>query len=456
MSRPDPGPGAADLERQVYYLSALVQIEKQLRRAETRRELAFVIVNDSLGLLNFRQAVFWERAAVGGVRISAVSGVDPVDPNAPYPLFLKKIARAAARKVETDIRILSRSDFDEEIGSQWEEWTPGQLMAVPLRGCRGEAIGGLIFMRPQPWGEAQTALAERMADAFSHAWQALGTGGGWRVLPARIKKRPLQVLVAICLAGALFLPVRLSVLAPMEIIPLDPVVVAAPMDGAVASVAVSPNQAVAAGEVLFTLDDIRIRNEHDIAEKALSVALADQLRARQKAFADETSRAELLALEARVQQQQATVDYLAEKLERSRVKAAVAGLAVFTDPNDWLGKPVVVGEKIMTLADPDRVEAEIQLPVADAINLAPGATVRLFLNVAPEKPFAAILHHAAYEAQVTPAGVLAFRLKARLSDGETPPRIGLRGTAKIYGERVSLFYYLLRRPFAAMRQRLGV
>jgi hypothetical protein len=31
----------------------------------------------------------------------------------------------------------------------------------------------------------------------------------------------------------------------------------------------------------------------------------------------------------------------------------------------------------------------------------------------------------------------------------------MKGTAKVYGERVSLFYYLLRRPLAAARQFVG-
>jgi hypothetical protein len=37
-----------------------------------------------------------------------------------------------------------------------------------------------------------------------------------------------------------------------------------------------------------------------------------------------------------------------------------------------------------------------------------------------------------------------------------PPRIGLKGTAKIYGPRVTLFYYIMRRPLAALRQLVGL
>ena len=36
------------------------------------------------------------------------------------------------------------------------------------------------------------------------------------------------------------------------------------------------------------------------------------------------------------------------------------------------------------------------------------------------------------------------------------PRIGLRGTAKVYAEQVSLGYYLLRKPIAFVRRSLGI
>jgi hypothetical protein len=34
--------------------------------------------------------------------------------------------------------------------------------------------------------------------------------------------------------------------------------------------------------------------------------------------------------------------------------------------------------------------------------------------------------------------------------------MGLKGTAKIYGDKVPLFYYLMRRPISALRQTFGI
>ena len=51
--------------------------------------------------------------------------------------------------------------------------------------------------------------------------------------------------------------------------------------------------------------------------------------------------------------------------------------------------------------------------------------------------------------------MLAYDVSATFPPGVVQPRIGLRGSAKIYGERVPLALHLFRRPFAAARQFIG-
>jgi hypothetical protein len=160
-------------------------------------------------------------------------------------------------------------------------------------------------------------------------------------------------------------------------------------------------------------------------------------------------------LQARLEQQRAETGYLRDLLARIELRAARDGIAVFDDPNEWLGRPVTTGERILLVADPARVALEIRLPVADAIRLEPGAEVRLFLNTDPGAPVPAVLEQAGYRAQPGPDGVLGFRLKAQFPAGAAPLRIGLKGTAKLYGEQVTLAQYLLRKPISALRTWLG-
>jgi hypothetical protein len=220
-------------------------------------------------------------------------------------------------------------------------------------------------------------------------------------------------------------------------------------------VVVQPNQDVKPDQLLLTLDPNSVQNRLEVARKAQEIAEAEYRQAAQQSLFDDKSRAQLAALQGRLEQRRAEVAYVSSLLDRLSVKADRAGIAVFEDRNDWTGRPVTIGERILTIADPNQAELEIRLSVPDAITLETGAPVAFFLNVAPERSIGAVLRYASYEATPSADGVLSYRLKASFDAGQTPPRIGLKGTAKIYGQRVSLFYFLMRRPLAAVRQVLG-
>jgi len=125
------------------------------------------------------------------------------------------------------------------------------------------------------------------------------------------------------------------------------------------------------------------------------------------------------------------------------------------DRNQWLGRPVKVGERILSLADPTKVRLEIQVPVEDALVAETGAAVEFFLAIAPTKPVRARLTRLSYEAKLLPNQTSAFVGEAAFADGAGPLRLGLTGTAKIYGEHVPMVYALLRRPLAQLRRVLG-
>jgi hypothetical protein len=79
----------------------------------------------------------------------------------------------------------------------------------------------------------------------------------------------------------------------------------------------------------------------------------------------------------------------------------------------------------------------------------------LYLQASPLAPLKAKLRYMAHEAVDRPEGHQAFRLRATLSQNTTE-RVGQKGTAKIYGDKVPLVYWMLRRPLASVRLYLGV
>ena len=67
------------------------------------------------------------------------------------------------------------------------------------------------------------------------------------------------------------------------------------------------------------------------------------------------------------------------------------------------------------------------------------------------------LLRASYQPSLSPEGILSYKLTASYEGkSNVLPRIGLRGTAKVYGGRVTLFYYLFRKPITFVRQLIGI
>jgi phosphotransferase system IIA component len=455
------------LDAQLFGLGMLVQLLKRARRAATAEELGFVMVNETHALVPYRQAALWQRSARGAGKVRAVSGVAAVERNAPFmqwlnPVFAKldeSSEPGGIRPVDAgslDSGKLDSGSFGGALGAAWSEWLPAHGLLVPLRTGDQPTLGALLLAREQPWSEGDIHLISELAEGYAYAWARFRGGHRRSPLAGLLHRgRLMKLAVAAALVATLLMPVTLSALAPAEVVALQPTIVRAPLEGVVDHFEVQPNEQVEAGQLLLTLDPRAIENKLEVASKALAVAEAEYRQAAQQAVFEDKSRALLAVLKGRMEQRRADVTYNQSLLDRIKVTATRGGLALYDDPNAWIGKPVAIGERLLEIADPAQAEIEIWLPVADAITLQTGADVDFFLNVAPESPLRATLRQASYEATQSPAGLLGYRLKAKLSDGAHPPRIGLKGTAKVFGERVSLFYYLLRRPLAAARQFVG-
>mgnify|MGYP002654292073 CR=1 FL=1 len=440
-------------DRRILRLTGLLDLQQRLRAAATVEELGFLLVNDTAAVAPFRQAALWLGAGRGG-RIAALSGLAVVDGQAPYVAWLQDAAaHLAAAPAGGTPRRLAPADLPAPLAEAWDGWLPPHALWIPLI-CRDRCLGSLLLGRDEAWTEGELRLLEMVADSFAHALTALD--------PRHAALRPAPwrgpVMAGLLLAGitaAAALPVRESVLAPAEVIAREPDQIRAPLDGTIERIHVRPNQPVVAGQLLLSFDPARLQNQLEVARRAAEVTELELRQTVQASIADTRARAAVPVLQARLEQQRAEAGYLREMLGRIEMRAARDGIVVFDDPNDWNGRPVATGERILLVADPARVELDIRLPVADAIDLPPGAEVRFFLNVDPRAPVGGALTFIGYRAQPGPDGVLAFRLKAAFTEGAVPLRIGLKGTAKIYGGKVALGWYVLRKPLAWLRTWLG-
>ena len=443
--------------RQLDGLSTILNLERRSRRAETREELGFIIVNETHNLIPYRQSVFWEKTN-GRARVRALSGVSRVERDAPFVQWLGRVMPWLDRdSALPDPRPVDGGDLADVSMKGWDEWFPRYGLWVPMTHPSGRRLGALLLARDDPWEEHEQKLIGHLAESYAYAWSAVEARRGLSERLAGLHKGWKLPAVIVLAAGLSFVvPVRLSVLAPAEVVPDDPWVVRAPIDGVVETMHVRPNQHVKAGQALLNLDPAQIGNKLGVARRELAVAEAEYRQAAQKAVFDRDSKARLVVLDGKRKIQSAEVSYLEELLSRVEVRAKRAGIAIYGGPSEWIGRPVQTGERILTIANPTRVRLEVSVSIEDAISLEPGAEVLFYLAATLETPLPAVVERAAYEALPTPSGTLAYRLVARFGETATPPRIGIKGTAKVYGDEVPLAYFLLRRPYSAVRRWLGI
>lgn len=443
MSAQQP-PGAPALNA----LSDLLQLEQRARAAASLEELGFILVNDTRLLIDYRQGLLWR---CDQSRLQAISGLAMIDRDAPFNTWLGGLCEQwQARDDAGRLRHIQCRELAENDQPLWAEHFPDVLLWLPLTRADGSLIGALLLTRQQSLDSTRQRLLELWLDACGHAWGALLGRPGNSPLKG-IKHRRRWLIGGALALGLALLPIRQSVLAPAEIVALHPSVMRAPMQGVVERILVQPNELVKTGQPLIQLDARELQSRLESSRQAFSISDAEFRQAQQQALSDDRSKASLAVLQGRREQALSEVNYLQSNLKRMQMTATRDGVAIFDDPSDWIGRPVSLGERIMSVAQPEEAQLEIQLPVADAIELQPGARTLLFLNTDPSSPLDATVKRLGYRASPTAEGSMAYRLKAEFDDSDPRIRIGLKGTAKVYGDYTTLIYFLLRRPLSAAR-----
>ena len=458
-----PGEGSALASA----LAALLDLSRRARQARSEAELGFLLVNDTLSLAPYRQAALW-RSDSG---LQALSGLIQPEDNAPYAQWLKRLAAhlasSATESPSAGAQPVVAQDLPSDLAREWAEWWPAHGLWLPLNAGAQQPGAALMLARSEPWSEPEQALLTEWGDTWSHArtalrharphpwWQPWGRSTAGAIDGHKPWwKRPF-LFISLALVAASFVPVPLSVLAPGELVPVNPVIVRAPLDGVVDVFHVQPNQLVKKGQPLFGFDEALIQSRLEVANQALATANTEYRQTLQQAVADPRVRTQLATLTGRIQEKRAEVGYLREQLTRARVLAPQDGVALFDNPTEWIGKPVSVGERILRIAATGDVEVEAWLPIADAIALEPGAPLNLYLNARPLEPVSARLRYLAHDAVQRPDGTYAYRLRATLN-AATDHRVGLKGTAKLQGDRVPAIWWVMRRPVATVRTTLGL
>jgi len=441
---------------QALFMDRLLSLENEVRLITEERELAVHMCNSTRELLRFKQSFFGiVDTGKNRFRLHNASSIPAVDRDAPFTRWFERLINrmidetGGTKQLSFTLPQFCTEHDEEKTTYLYKEflWTP-QLNNQKL-------VGGFVVTRDAPWVDSEKALAARLSHLYLHA--AAATKGRSKLHSKKRVSRTATLGLSLVLLGILaFLPVPITALAPVEVTPKSPFILTAPFNGVVREILPTQGQQLSSGEVAVIFDDVHLLNEKLVAEQRMAVALANYQKTTQGAIADFNIKRDIEVAKAEYELAQLESQYATQLFEKSQMSVPVSGLAIFSDKQDWEGKPVSAGEAIMSVADPDNISFTIDLPVKDSLVIETGAKVRIFLDSDPLNPLDATLTGANFSPAADKRDVLSYKLEAQLTDTEAPlPRIGVQGTALVFGERATLGYTILRRPLSALRQLTG-
>lgn len=441
-------------------VSRFIELEIEARQCGDLDALRYAIVNSARQLADYEQAFLAEPSANGQWSITRASSVVKIDRQAHLTKALDSWL-AAPEHAELIARCEPRLANVVSEATQWnlrsKVLTKPYAFWLPIKTRDGRPLAALLALKSENWRPQHSAMLIPLAGAYGHSWEALCPKAPVTVQQLRryLSRSKIAISAGALALCAAFMPVPMSALAPAEIVASEPRIVAAPIDGVIDDILVPPGHWVEKGTPIVRFVDVKLRNDFEAAKRNKAVADARHFKVLQSAISTQKDMQDLAVAKAEYEVASAELTYAGELLQRTVIKADRSGLLIYSAKSDWIGKPVSIGERLMEIGDPAKTEIKIELPVSDAIALRQGGQVALFLDGDPLHSIHGTVRRTSYRPTLTSDQQLAYKTFASFSD-TTARRIGLRGVARISGETVQLWFYLLRRPISSIRQRVGL
>ena len=434
---------------------SLNQLILEAGHAATKEELIFFILNHSVKYCFYSRASLWEIHARPVCR--GISGTAAV--NSKSKVVKDTAAVIGLLKDHFKPQIITAESF-AELPPEWDslQKANGGTSAVwsPLV-CDGKLIAGIWFeaWEGHVWNEHDLEMLAPLTAGFAMAWRPFLARRS-RITTFLKQKKAAALLVLILIAALCLIEVPLRVIAPCEVVPDQPEVITAPLDGVIDTIKVQPGDHVKKGQLLFVYDKRVALEELNISQQQVKIIWSELDRSRALAFTDEESKRHISSLETRLKQEQIKLRIAQHKSEKLEVSAEKDSVVMMGDPNEWTGRPVTIGERVMQLFDPGNSKLRVWLPQSDAVDFDPDRQIKVILNAASSRTQRANLTFISQHAEPSPGGTSAFLAEAHWADGNQPLQMGLKGSAILYGENVPLWYWIFRRPLFALRRTTGL
>ena len=330
----------------------------------------------------------------------------------------------------------------------------GSLLLVPLRSARFRSSAKEPFVWLMTFKGAVPphagATIPLLASDYGNALWSHTPRGGARLLLRWLRRITLiRVLLLLLLAFvvAMFtVDVEHTVSAEFVVKPDAEYNSYAWFDCVVKNCFFNDGDAVKAGDRILEYDTDRMRFQLAASEAAFKEANAEYEQVLKASFTDRENLGRLKVLAFKRDSAKVSIEEAKWYLAHSVVTAPVSGiLAIAGGSADKLaGRALRLGEKQFDILSDKGMIAEIMVNEKDASVLEGNPRITLFLHTRPELPIPVKILSSRFYPELTEQNIYSYNVKAEMENNVPGLRFGMRGVARVTGEKVKLGYYLFR------------
>ena len=419
----------------------------------SRDELIFYMLNHTAEYSSYDRAFLFDLSTT--TKLLGVSGSTHVSSTSELVGRTRSAARSISQKSEIQI-------IDEHVIKNTKDWEQIEtshgttsVLWLPIK-VKEDTVAALWLERWEnsTWTQSDLKLFKPLSKGYALAWSQHMAGN--RGLRSMITTKIGTLLtIAAALAALFLIKLPLRLIADCEIVPKDPAVVTSPIDGVINKMNIFSGQNIVEGDLLFTYDDRVQQEELNVQKQQIKITESELERARATAFTNPESKELIVLLETRLKQERIKLQLAEYHSSKLTVTAPVSGTIMISAPNEWIGAPVKTGQRILQIINQQENKIKLWLPQNDKIELTKEKPAKIILNAKTAETHYAKLEYIAYNATLSPNGISSFAAEAEWEATPERVHIGLKGTAILYGKKVSLWYWLFRRPLAYVRSWTG-
>ena len=440
--------------------SVILRLGHEAFEKASLKEMAMHIVNNSRAAIPFSSSCLADLSS-NKIEILALSSQVEVNQNSEYTtnlkIFLKNIKIDSAQPLPIDAEFINNQN--PVCAASFKKINPDAAgwYLVPLKPPRSrmdnpDLMLWLVKFKPHPQtspGALLTLLGKHYAEAL---WSLQKQSKSYFKRAFRRKFTPgiCAVVIFLSFLVSLFtIHVRQDVTANFSIRPEHELVTFAWYDGIIKECLLQDGSKVKKGNVILRYDTRQLRYRLAAAQADCSQAKAEYEKVSSEAFTRKEQLGNIKLLQIKQQRAEIAIRECKWLLSKSVLRAPKDGILSLTagTAEKLEGKAVKLGEKLFEVFSGNDLQAQIELDEKDASILDDASNATLYLHARPEVPLKAQIVFASSRPTLTERNTFCYLIDARINSSPTDAaemRYGMRGTARLYGRKVTWGYYLFR------------